>query len=275
MTELAYVCPVCGRVMKREERRYVCPQGHSFDIARKGYVNLLTTSGHNPATAGDDTVMVRARTEFLDSGHYGRLAERVGEIILAHRLSSVIDSGCGEGYYTCVYARHCPETSFYGIDISKAAVNHCMTRVHTGNTGNCSFAVASSFGLPFEDHSADGIVSTFAPVDDREYSRVLKNGGVLIVVSPSPRHLYELKEAVYDRPYENRPNSYGLSDFDEESSEILEYETELDSQKLIFDLFSMTPYFYKTSARDTEKLRGLERLRVTCGFCIQVYRNRI
>ena len=69
-----------------------------------------------------------------------------------------------------------------------------MTRIHYENITNCEFAVASSFQLPFIDKFADLIVCTFAPVSNDEYARVLKDGGKLVVVSPSPRHLFELKE---------------------------------------------------------------------------------
>lgn len=96
-----------------------------------------------------------------------------------------------------------------------------MTRIHCENITNCEFAVASSFQLPFIDKFADLIVCTFAPVSNDEYARVLKDGGKLVVVSPSPRHLFELKEVLYEKPYENKPNVYGLNKFDESEEMIL------------------------------------------------------
>ena len=79
MGTIGYICPVCGNELERVQNSYVCPKRHSFDIARKGYVNLLTTSGRDPSKAGDDADMVRARTDFLDSGHYERLADAVAD----------------------------------------------------------------------------------------------------------------------------------------------------------------------------------------------------
>lgn len=275
MEPLRYICPVCGAEMKMTERSFVCQKKHSFDIARKGYVNLLTTAGRNPGKAGDNADMVKARTDFLDSGHYEKLACTAAGIIgqYASVGSHIIDSGCGEGYYTALYAKHLPDRCFYGIDISKKAIDHCMTRIHTAGITNCRFAVASSYALPFSDKTADMLVSTFAPVDNKEYSRVLKSDGVLIVVSPSPRHLFELKAAVYDKPYENKPNSYGLESFTESDRHILEYTTEFGTQKEIYDLFMMTPYFYKTSVEGIERLKRLEKLTVTLGFVIQVFKK--
>lgn len=270
-----YICPVCGKKLKRTEKSWVCKNRHSFDIARKGYVNLLTTDGRNPSLAGDNADMVRARTAFLDKGYFMPLAEKIAEV-LSGELSGrdqpvVIDSGCGEGFYTVCYAKNIPNVRFFGIDISKNAVAHCMTRVHLQDIKNCGFAVASSFKLPFEDDFADAIVSTFAPVSNDAYSAKLKKDGKLIVVSPSPKHLFELKAAVYDEPYENKPNVYGLNKFKLSREQVFEYKAKLDSQEDIYSLFMMTPYFYKTSETGMQRLKRLDRIEVTCGFVIQTY----
>ena len=273
-----YICPVCKKRLKKLDNVLHCQNGHSFDIARKGYVNLLTTNKRNPKNSGDNAEMVKARTNFLDKGHYLPLAERIAQTAQRELANSkqpvIIDSGCGEGFYTCVYARQLPEARLFGIDISKAAVSHCMTRVHIAGIGNCEFAVASSFELPFLKESADMVISTFAPVANDEYARVLKKGGTLIVVSPSPRHLFELKAVAYDEPYENKPNVYGLNKFELTSEEIFEYTRCIETTQDILDLFSMTPYLYKTSSEGIERLKALDELTVTCGFSIQVYTKK-
>ncbi len=273
-----YICPVCKDKLNRVDNSWRCPKGHCFDIARKGHVNLLTTAKHNPKTAGDNADMVKARTEFLDKGYYRPLAEKLREVA-AEVLGStdkpvIIDSGCGEGFYTAELSK-VKNSQVFGIDISKHAVAHCMTRVHLAGITNCCFAVASSFELPFDDECADAVVSVFAPVCNDEYARVLKRGGALIVVSPSPRHLFELKAAVYDEPYENKPNSYGLTAFyesDDKHRDIrFEYKTVISSQQDIYSLFMMTPYFYKTSEEGMARLKALDSIEVTCGFEIQVF----
>lgn len=273
-----YICPVCKKRLKKLDNVWHCQNGHSFDIARKGYVNLLTTSKRNPKNSGDNAEMVKARTRFLDKNYYLPLAQRIAQVASeqfdGYKSPIVIDSGCGEGFYTCVYAKALPCARLFGIDISKTAVAHCMTRVHLDGLTNCEFAVASSFELPFHSESADMVISTFAPVSNDEYARVLKKGGKLIVVSPSAKHLFELKSVAYDKPYENKPNSYGLNKFELTSSEIFEFTQTINSSEDILDLFSMTPYLYKTSAEGVERLKALDELTVTCGFCIQVYTKK-
>lgn len=269
-----YICPVCHKKLKKLDSSWRCQNGHSFDIARKGHVNLLTTAGRNPKNAGDNADMVRARTEFLDKGYYKPLAEEI-RAVTAFELQKIghpviIDSGCGEGFYTTELAK-IRNANIYGIDISKHAVSHCMTRVHIAGIENCNFAVASSFQLPFAAECADAVVSVFAPVSNDEYARVLKSSGVLIVVSPSPRHLFELKAAVYDEPYENRPNVYGLNKFEMTEEHLFEYKADILSKEDIHSLFMMTPYFYKTSEEGMARLGALEHIEVTCGFVIQVY----
>lgn len=272
-----YICPVCGKKLKRINNSRKCPNGHCFDIARKGHVNLLTTARHDPRTSGDDPDMVRARTRFLDKGYYLPLAEKLRSVAAAEVEGSsrpvIVDSGCGEGFYTAELAK-LQNALVYGIDISKHAVAHCMTRVHLAGLTNCEFAVASSFHLPFEEGCADAVVSVFAPVCNDEYARVLKAAGSLIVVSPSPRHLFELKAAVYDKPYENKPNVYGLNRFDKSGEILLEYKAQLSSEEDIQSLFMMTPYYYKTSREGMARLRALESIEVTCGFVIQVYHKK-
>lgn len=273
-----YICPVCKKKLKRLDNILHCQNGHSFDIARKGYVNLLTTAKRNPKNSGDNAEMVKARTSFLDKGYYLPLAEKIAQTAYKHlygkKQPMIIDSGCGEGFYTCVYAKALPDAKIFGIDISKSAISHCMTRVHTSDITNCEFAVASSFELPFIKESADMVISTFAPVSNDEYARVLNKGGKLIVVSPSARHLFELKSAAYDKPYENKPNIYGLNKFEKTDEQIFEYKQTVTSTQDILDLFSMTPYLYKTSAEGVQRLRALDSLEVTCGFCIQVYTKK-
>ena len=273
-----YVCPICKSNLKQLDKVWHCKNGHSFDIAKKGYVNLLTTVKHNPKNAGDNIEMVKARTEFLDKNYYQPLANKTADIMseLVKNISRpvIIDSGCGEGFYTEVYAKRISSAHFYGIDISKAAVAHCMTRIHLSNLHNADFAVSSSFELPFRKESADIIVCTFAPVSNDEYARVLKRGGKLVVVSPSQKHLFELKEVLYEKPYLNKPNVYGLNKFDKTDETIFEYKVDLKSNDDIMNLYSMTPYCYKTSIQASEKLEKLNHLELTCGFCIQTYQKK-
>ncbi len=273
-----YICPVCGKNLKLSRTVCRCRNGHCFDIARSGYVNLLTTKGRNPKKAGDNPLMVKARSAFLDKDYYRPLALKTAEIIKALLCKNarpvIIDSGCGEGYYTAFYAREIKNAEIYGIDISKSAVSHCMTRCRQKELTNVSFAVASSFELPFRALSADLVVSAFAPVSNDEYARVLKKGGFLVIISPAARHLYGLKSVLYDEPYENRPNVYGLRKFAKTGEEEITYTVTLSSKEDIQNLFAMTPYFYKTPEESKIRLEALETLETECSFLIETYRKK-
>lgn len=272
-----FICPVCGQALELYEKSYRCSSGHSFDVSAKGYVNLLLSKGRNPAKSGDNKLMVKARSDFLDKGWYRPLAERTAELIAGYTAGltepAVIDSGCGEGYYTLIYAQAVKQASFFGIDISKAAVMHAASRARQQGTDNVRFAAASSFQLPFADSSADVVSCTFAPVTGEEYDRVLKPGGRLIIVSPGARHLFALKSLLYEHPYENRPNVYDLPQFGLEHEEQLDYSIFLENSSDITALYTMTPYYYKSPRGALEKLAAAGALDCECSFDIRVYRT--
>ena len=97
-----FSCPVCGKELKFDERSYKCKSGHCFDRSKSGYVNLLTSDKMHSKLPGDNKLMVRARRSFLQKGYYSYLAESLSSIICRHAENgiSLIDAGCGEGYYT-------------------------------------------------------------------------------------------------------------------------------------------------------------------------------
>ena len=270
-----YICPVCRKRLKLSNNSYRCQNSHSFDIAAKGYVNLLLSKGRNPAKAGDDPTMIKARTDFLDTGAYFPLAQELCKVLetalCGRKQPFVIDSGCGEGYYTAEIAKALPDAAIYGIDISKSGIAHAASRSRASGVQNLKLAVASGFALPFRDGFADAVVSVFAPVSNDEYARVLKKGGRLIVVSPTERHLFGLKAVLYDEPYENKPNHYGLRNFKLTEEKKLEYTITLETDKQATDLFAMTPYYYKSSPEARERLNGCAPLVTECGFLIQTY----
>lgn len=272
-----FACPVCGGKLKENKFGLACKKGHRFDAAAQGYVNLLSAR-HDPGNAGDNAMMVAARTGFLETGHYRRLADRLAETA-AKRLkgvsgAEVVDCGCGEGYYTNICAAAMPDVRFYGIDLAKSAVRHGSAAAKAQGLENVRFAAASAFELPFAERSADLLISVFAPVAAEEFRRVLKKGGSLVIVCPSPEHLFGMKSVLYENPYKNKPNEYGLKGFAEAGSERLEYDITLASHQQIMDLYAMTPYYYKTPAGGRERLEALETLDTKVGFDILTYRKK-
>lgn len=262
LKDTAFICPVCKEKLFTLKGSLKCFKGHSYDVAKQGYVNLLLDNSSNKRH-GDDKLMVNARTSFLNKGYYEPLRQKLTEAV--GRGNICIDSGCGEGYYTSAIAEN---NAVYGIDISREALKCAARRVP-----NAHFAVASVSSLPLPTDCADVVINVFAPDGGCEFMRVLNNSGRLITVEPTERHLFELKSAVYDSPYLNPPpdmtrDGYALID-----SERLEYQIELKSNEDIIALFKMTPYYYKTGREDQEKLYRLDGLSVTVGFAINQYRK--
>ncbi len=264
-----FLCPVCRTALKNDRKSFRCSNGHCFDIARKGYVNLLQSS--SSGRHGDDRLMVNARTDFLNKGYYDRLSQAVVSTVLkncpAHPC--VIDAGCGDGKYTAdlELALSGDEPDIIGLDISKYALEALSRRSKTIRT-----AVAGTSSMPVPDHCADILLNLFSPLFTEEFHRVLKTGGILVRVIPLEDHLFELKQAVYDHPYRNEiPENLSLPGFALQSQENIRYSIALEGQNDICSLFQMTPYYYKTGAADQQKLQALDRLTVHLEFGILTY----
>ena len=253
-------CPVCGGglMQSTDGKSLICPNKHCFDIARKGYVNLLMRAG---GRHGDDKTMLEARRDFLSRGHYLPIAEAVAE---ACRGSRLLDMGCGEGYYTqhmCLANRE-----VYAFDVSGRAC--AMT---AGRAKAASVFAASSFDIPVKPESVDCAVSIFAPYDAGEVRRVLNMGGLFVRVYPLPEHLMELKRAIYDIPRENPEEKTDIAGFSLRKNRRLRYSFNMKSTEEIMALFAMTPYFYKTGRAAAERIGHTDSLECTAAVGVAVY----
>lgn len=272
----AFICPVCGERLIREETSYKCSRNHCFDISSKGYVNLLTSNHMNAKLPGDNKMMVNARRDFLSKGYYSHLAEAVcREVAAVFEGGIVIDAGCGEGYYTeqiysCLSEKKC-ELALFGFDISKFACQAAARRFK--GCQDVQIAAASIFRMPFEDGSADAVVTMFAPFCREEFVRVLKKGGYLIMAIPAEEHLLSLKEAVYDSPYKNKVQDYDIEGFEFVKETSAERNIFIDNSGDIQSLFSMTPYYYKTGEEGHRRVEALEKLETKAAFKVLVYRK--
>ena len=253
---MKYVCPKCRRPLILNDRVFRCENNHCFDMAKSGYVNLLL----NNTNAGDNKEMVAGRIAFLEKGYYSFLRDKINEII--GNVDTLVDLACGEGYYT----RELKAVERYGFDLSKPAITYASK--HDKDT---HYAIASIFALPLEDDCADVVTTIFAPVAKDEIKRILKTGGRFILVSPGPDHLFELKKAVYDTPYQNavEPTDTGLAPLETYTIK----EKHIVPNADLYELFRMTPYCYKTSEKDMAKLKNTAELEVTFEFFIQIYRK--
>lgn len=272
MTSL-FCCPLCGGALERTERTYVCPGGHSFDIAREGHTHLLPVNRKHSADPGDDPGMAAARRSFLSQGYYRPLLNALCDLAVSHTgpEPALLDAGCGEGYYTAgiyqVLKQAGKHPRMAGTDISKSAVRLAAKRER-----DVEFAVASSYRLPLADGSVELLLNCFSPLCVPEFRRVLCHGGSFFYVVPSAMHLWELKEILYEEPYPNEERRTPYDGFSYESVVPVEGRVELRSQEEIHALFQMTPYYWKTSKGGAERLRLVDRLSVRTGFHIHVFR---
>ncbi|MBQ8850474.1 MAG: methyltransferase domain-containing protein [Clostridia bacterium] len=267
-------CPICGSAMLMDENTgasLFCGGGrkHCYDFSASGYVNLMPP-GHS--ASGDGKAAVRARRDFLSKGYYKPAADALADI-LSERLprgAFVIDAGCGEGYYTSAVAERGFITA--GVDISKFAADAAAKRAAVSGVGNNSlFAVGSVFGLPLFDGSADAVTNIFAPCAEDEFCRVLKDCGILAVVYAGPEHLWGLKEAIYDTAKENDGRADMPKNMRLLEERRVRFDITVEGNADILALFSMTPYYWRTSPSDSEKLSGLERLDTAVDMMIAVY----
>ncbi len=264
---MGFICPVCKNRLLPYINTYRCKNGHSFDLAKSGYVNLLLNNAQG--RHGDDKLMVKARTVFLEKGYYLPLAEKITEIAEEHKPETLIDAGCGEGYYTEKLSKLGYIKEIIGIDISKEALKAAAKR-------KCGFklAVGSTSDMPVESEASDMLINVFSPFFGEEFRRVLKKGGYIIRVIPLEKHLHELRCAIYDKPYDNIVPKLECEGFDIIEKSEIKYELHLDNNEDIMSLFSMTPYYYKTSREDQAKAEKLTELKTGIEFGIIVYKKR-
>ena len=267
-----WICPVCGAplVLDEKGKSYGClgRRAHCFDRAKSGYVNLCLS---RPA-GGDDPEMIRARTSFLEKGYYLPIAQKVRELLEKSPRDTVLDAGCGEGYYTNYLAESMRESHFLGVDLSRSGIEAAAKQARRKDLSNVSYAVAGLFALPVAEHSLDAVISLFAPCAEEEFLRTVKPGGSLILVGAGPDHLMGLKKVLYDQPYRNAGREDLPRKMQPESEETLKYSVTIEGEETIKALFSMTPYYYRTSREDREKLDGRDRLDTEVEVVIHRYR---
>lgn len=263
------VCPVCGGSFEIKNKSLVCQNNHCFDMAKEGYVNLLSGKSKSGDLIGDNKSMALSRQAFLNKGYFSALADGICKYILSLKKENpvMLDICCGEGYYSERVLEK-QSGSFYGFDLSRE-----MVRLAAKRKLDASFFVANLSHIPLRSESADIAFHLFAPFHESEFSRILKKDGVLLSVVPGESHLFELKEKIYDKPYKNdeklpETDSLVLCDKIKITNIIT-----LNSNEDIQSLFKMTPYYYRTSQKDKEKIQSLDILETTVEFVVGVYKK--
>jgi 23S rRNA (guanine745-N1)-methyltransferase len=274
-------CPVCNLELVRNVNTYSCYNHHSYDIAKKGYTNLLLANQGHALNSGDDKEMVEARVRFLQTDHYKILQSEIVNQFYKHLLNkeqiNFGDIACGEGYYTSyiheqLYKDHDIHT--HGVDISKFAIVEACSKKKVMNLQNIDYFIGNMDYLPFMNQSFDILLNCFAPMNEKEFSRVLKENGIYIRVLPGSKHLLGLKEVLYEEVYLNLMKGTQLDQFELIDEVEINDVISLSSAQQIWDLFMMTPYYYKTSIESANKLKSLSTLKTIISFVLLVYRKK-
>ena len=219
------------------------------------------------ADPGDGKAMVRARRAFLSAGHYAPLMATLAALCAALPHDHIVDAGCGEGSYDKYLYDALGGPQIAAFDLSKEAV-----RLASKLVPDAAFCVGGSFCAPVRDGWADLLLNIFSPMAEAEFARMLRPGGHLVYAVPTARHLFGLKEILYDCPYENevRQTEYDGFAFVKavESTAVIT----LEGQS-VQDLFAMTPYYWNTPADGAARLAECERLTTEIGFRFLVYQK--
>ena len=262
------LCPICGAPLAKGEKALVCPSHHSFDIARQGYVNLLSVQQKHSQDPGDTREQVLSRRAFLDTGTYAPILEALIEAAREYGASGeLLDVGCGEGYY-CAGLSQALGLPLTGVDISKEAVRAAAARYKGPN-----WLCATAAHLPVGDGSVGLLTSLFALTLPEEFLRVLSPGGLYIQVVAAEDHLLGLKRIIYDR----------LTHKEKHTTQELPGLTRLHSQHIAFDftltkeqiprLFAMTPHLFRIGKAGAARLAQAQALEDRASCVLNVYRK--
>lgn len=258
-----WICPICGRPLQGSALETLhCENRHSFDRAKEGYWHLLPVQGMHSKTPGDSKEMIAARRAFLQAGYYNAFGEALAELALAQAQQGqtlhILDAGCGEGWYDRALAdlaqRQGIVLELAGFDIAKPAV-----RLAAKALPQARYAVASSFHQPVQSGWADVVLNIFSPMAKEEFLRVMKPGAILLYAVPGPRHLFGMKQALYDTPYENSEQEIDYQGFTQIARRRVKDEITVPAE-MLQNLFAMTPYYWKTPADGAARLRALPTL---------------
>ncbi|MCE2571029.1 23S rRNA (guanine(745)-N(1))-methyltransferase [Motilimonas eburnea] len=271
---MLFSCPICQRPLLAQQASARCCNNHCFDFAKEGYLNLLPVQKKNSIDPGDNKAMMQARRDFLNAGHYQPLACQVSQLIQDYCVQDQataqpwqgLDLGCGEGYYSQFFAEQSSgKIDWHGLDISKAAIRSAAKRAKT-----IQFCIASAFDLPFPAHSFDIITRIYAPSSASELARVIKPSGHLITVSPGPRHLFQLKQVIYQTPQLHSEQASHIEGFKRLHSQQLAQQITLSNAQDINNLLAMTPFAYKLTETQKQALTQ-QPLCLDLDFKIEVF----
>lgn len=267
---MIYQCPLCQSPLSLilEHKQLGCSNNHRFDQAKQGYFNLLPVQRKKSKEPGDSKEMIMARELFLAANHYHPLADNLKALMtdLVPKYGQILDIGCGEGYYS---RQINPNGRFvsYGFDISKPAVIKAAKKHPTG-----AYSVASSELIPFQSETIDAAFKVYAPVNELELHRVIKSGGYFINVTPAPRHLWQLREFIYEDVREHASENTQFSGLERLSSHQLSYQITPSAEDRL-RLLDMTPFAWKANEQVRRQIKETKNLSIELDFLITIFKK--
>ena len=266
--DMNLICPICEKPLRREENRLVCPENHSFDMARQGYVNLLPVQRRHSAHPGDTKEQVLARRAFLEGGCYAPIADALIDAAKKYGASGpILDVGCGEGYY-CTRLAKAMSAELVGLDISKDAVRYAA-----GKYKDARWLCATAARIPVENGGAGLLTSLFAITLPEEFHRVLREDGLFFQVLAAQDHLLGLKRIIYDELlFRDKDIVPELPGFALLKSIPIRFSFTVEGQQ-VQNLFAMTPHLFRVSKAGAERLRNTQSLTDTASCVLNVFRR--
>ena len=264
-------CPIDAEQLLLEGKQLRCVNGHSFDLARQGYVNLLPVQHKRSKHPGDSKEMVMARQRFLDTGVYAPVADLLSDLL--HTAIATIDqpccldAGCGEGYYLAhalneLRAKKAGDgLSLIGLDISKEAIIGAAKR-----NKDIGWVVGTNRQPPVLPASIDIILCVFGFHSFQGFNKILPLGGKLILVEPGPDHLQELRRVTYAQLKKTElsklDDAFAMG-FKQVGEQVLRFSTPPLANETLKDLLLMTPHFFRATQQGREAAAKLDNVSLT------------
>lgn len=281
------ICPVCQAplALLPNARSYTCPNKHLFDRAKQGYTNLLLNQHKKSKIPGDTAEMVAARTCFLNAGYYLPVVDAMlalfrssmEDIQTPGKPLNFADIACGEGYYTHLLSRSFEQLfsgqtcNTTGIDISTPAIKAACKRDR-----DITWLVGNATALPIGNNSLQLGTCLFCRVDYTEAHRVLAPDGLFLVAQTGPKHLLELRQAIYDEIKQHSGSSSPAPDqtlFTLRESSKLVRKITVESGEMLMNLLKMTPHYWRSSAEARNLLGSLNSMEITVDIELKLHQK--
>ena len=239
----AFACPICQENLTLVESSLKCNNRHSFDLAKFGYVNLAPQIKQS---ANYDKENFQNRQQILEAGFYQAILEAVSDLLSnSKNAKTILDIGCGEGFYSRKLQERHPDKTFYAFDISKDSV---QIAAKSEPNWAVNWFVGDLARLPIKDASMDILLDIFSPANYGEFRRVLSKDGILIKVIPTENHLTEIRQKVQDQLTNKDYSNQDIKNHFQEHFTILSSQTASLTKTITADqlqaLLSMTPLLF-------------------------------